>query len=62
MQAWFFAFQIINDHNSVISQGDGTFGSDEKETHKLVDEQREIIASRAGVAAGNVIFTAFNKL
>lgn len=62
MQAWFFAFKIVNDNEIVVSQGDGTFGSDELETHKLVDEQRKVVASKAGVMERNVLFTAFNKI
>ncbi|GEM_PF-5435054 len=62
MQAWFFAYQIVNDNNTVVMQGDGTFGSDNPETHLLVDEKRNYIAITASVRPDQVIFTAFNKL
>jgi hypothetical protein len=62
MQAWFYAFQIINEDRTVSFQGDGTFGSNRTDTHELVEEQRAIVASKASVMPENVLFTAFNKL
>lgn len=62
MQAWFFAYQIINDDKVAVLQGDGTFGSDNPETHLLVEEKRNYVSIAAGVRPDQVIFTAFNKL
>lgn len=62
MQAWFFAYQILNDNKTVVLQGDGTFGSDKPETHLLVEEKRNYVSAAVGVRPDQVIFTAFNKL
>lgn len=62
MQAWFYAFKIIDNNNNLRREGSGTFGSATTQGEAVVAEQKKAIAEMLSCSEDWIIFTAFNKI